>query len=460
MMQSKLEKLRKAFCEGHLRVRSVSPEGKVEWKRVIAVQRAEVSGESIHEIGTEVGTMILTGGHRVYVNFVDKVEAEQLKVGDLVQVVANEQVMRLQVMHNRKLSDRRYMYDLTAEDWHNFVLAKSKVLITNSPDRNYHFRPPAHEETIQQFNRVFGFIWEDSELGEFIERSLDMVISSPPRTPFANIDQFCQARPEWRTLLLTGAMGFALNALRYNWIADEFSLAPETLVQILLPDEKETNITLDALYSVCTSSQDGGEIGDAFKKGCLQVRSVTKDGHVIKCVVSDVLKHQTENKGAFQVTVEGGATVTATLDHSLFTLVQGEIVPIRTDNLKIGSTLVRIEGNGVNYKTVVQIIPVEALSISYDLSVPGPENFVLTNGILAHNSYSIGGVSLDLDKSSKYESAAASANEQFDKMLEKSKATVNVIRGLQQPRFGTGIRSSFGPYSGRGILNPRKFSGM
>lgn len=178
------------------------------------------------------------------------------------------------------------------------LMARLRILLRdNNPDRNYHFRPPTHEETVQQFSRVFGYIWEDIELQEYLERSLDTIIASPPRTPFSNVEQMVQSRPEWRTLLLTGAMGFALRALQYNWIADEFS-------------------------------------------------------------------------------------------------------------------------------------------------------------------YSIGGVSLDVEKSSKYESAASAASEQFDKELEKAKATINVVRGLQQPKFGTGIRSAFGPYVGRGVLSPRKFVGF
>jgi hypothetical protein len=171
------------------------------------------------------------------------------------------------------------------------------LLRDNNPDRNYHFRPPSRETTVKQYNRVFGYIWEDEELQEFIERSMDMVIASPPRTPFANIDQMCRARPEWRTLLLTGGMIHALQAVRINWIADEFD-------------------------------------------------------------------------------------------------------------------------------------------------------------------YSIGGVSLNLDKASKYEGALQSSTEQFDKQLEKAKATVNYVRGLQQPKFGVGIRSAFGPYTGAGVLTPRKFTGF
>lgn len=178
------------------------------------------------------------------------------------------------------------------------LMARLRILLRdNNPDRNYHFRPPTHEETVQQFSRVFGYIWEDVELQEYLLRSLDMISASPPRTPFASIDAMVAQYPEWRTLLLTGAMVHALNALRLNWIADEFN-------------------------------------------------------------------------------------------------------------------------------------------------------------------YSIGGVSLDLEKSSKYESAYQSASDQFDKQLEQGKATINVVRGLQQPRFGMGVRSAFGPHVGRGMLTPRKFIGF
>lgn len=171
------------------------------------------------------------------------------------------------------------------------------LLRDQNPDKFYKFRPPAHEETVNQFSRVFGYIWEDVELLEYLVTSLDMIVASPPRTPFSSIDQMAQTRPEWRTLLITGAMIYALQALQINWVADEFD-------------------------------------------------------------------------------------------------------------------------------------------------------------------YSIGGVSLTIDKSSKYESLKQGASDLFDKQLEKAKMTVKVIRGLQQPKYGAGIRSAFGPYVGRGVLAPRKFLGV
>jgi len=178
------------------------------------------------------------------------------------------------------------------------MIARLRIMLRdNNPDRNYHFRPPAHEETIRQFNRVFGFIWEDYELQEFVQNGLDMVTAAPPRTPIPNCDILMQTRPEWRTLVLNGAMMYALSAMMLNWIVDEFD-------------------------------------------------------------------------------------------------------------------------------------------------------------------YSIGGVSLGIEKSSKYEAAFQAIKDQFDSQLERAKATVKIIAGLQQPRFGIGIRSSFGPFVGSGVLSPRKFVGF
>jgi len=286
-----------AFILGQLRVRSVSPEGAVEWQPIRDVSRAEVGPENIWEGSTEFGVFTLTGGHRVFVSPTHKVEMESLRFTSHVLGVLGESIGTPQVLRIQEVGPRKYMYDLTADKWHNFVLHRSKVVVSNSPDRNYHFRPPAHEETVTQFNKVFGFIWEDAELDEYLQRAMDQVTAAPPRTPFQNLDQFVQTRPEWRTLLLNGAMMHALFAVMLNWISDEFD-------------------------------------------------------------------------------------------------------------------------------------------------------------------YSIGGVSLTIEKSSKYESAYSAIKDSWESQLERAKQTVKIISGLQQPRYGIGIRSSFGPYTGAGVLTPAKFIGF
>lgn len=201
------------------------------------------------------------------------------------------------------------------------------------------------------------------------------------------------------------------------------------------------------------------KVRESFNSGDLKVRSVPSNGEVQWLPVKDVLQHKTAHKRAFQVTTTL-ASVVVTEDHSLFLESSGELLPIQASALKVGDALALVHEGQVIGLPITSVNEVDSLIVSYDLSVPGPENFVLTNGIVAHNSYSIGGVSLDLDKASKYEGAASSMSEQFDKMLEKAKATVNFTKGLQQPRYGMGIRSAFGPYSGRGVLSPRKFVGL
>jgi len=181
------------------------------------------------------------------------------------------------------------------------LVSSLRVLLRdNNPARNYHFLPPAGEESVNRLNRVFGYIWENEELIEYLRVSLDIINMYPPRTFYSTLEQLMSQNAGWRSLVLTGAMVYALQALSLNWIADEFG-------------------------------------------------------------------------------------------------------------------------------------------------------------------YSIGGVSLDLEKSSKYQSMADAIDGRFKEMLSAdtgAKATVKIIRGIQQSKYGVGIRSTFGPSVGRGALTPRRFIGF
>ena len=79
------------------------------------------------------------------------------------------------------------------------------------------------------------------------------------------------------------------------------------------------------------------------------------------------------------------------------------------------------------------------------------------NWIANEFDYSIGGISLSVEKSSKYEGMKSNAEDQWDKLTEAKSRTTKYMRGLSQPRFGQGVRSAFGPYVGRGVLSPRNF---
>ena len=73
--------------------------------------------------------------------------------------------------------------------------------------------------------------------------------------------------------------------------------------------------------------------------------------------------------------------------------------------------------------------------------------------------YSISGVSLSIEKSSKYESMKRNFYEEADKSQELAKRSIKIIRGLKQPRYGIGISSSLGPYSKPGVQSRRNFAG-
>lgn len=184
----------------------------------------------------------------------------------------------------------------TYTDSEQAMIDKLRIMLRdNDPDRNYHFRPPTHEEDIGAYNQVFGFVWEDDELLEYLERALDFWNMMPPETEdLCTIDLLVQKKPAWRTAVLMQAIAHALMALSINWVQDEFD-------------------------------------------------------------------------------------------------------------------------------------------------------------------YSIGGISLSIEKSSKFESLKNNAESQFDKATEAKARTTKFIRGLKQARFSPGVKSAFGPHLGRGQIGPRRF---
>ena len=79
------------------------------------------------------------------------------------------------------------------------------------------------------------------------------------------------------------------------------------------------------------------------------------------------------------------------------------------------------------------------------------------NWIVDEFDYSIGGISLSIDRSSKYEGLKSSAEQMWQQSVEAKARTTKYLRGLKQPKYGVSIRSAFGPHVGRGVLAPRNF---
>lgn len=132
------------------------------------------------------------------------------------------------------------------------MIGKLRLLLRDQhPDKFYHFRPPEAEGNIGAYNQVFGQIWEDAELLEYLERGLDWWNMFPPSTPDLNtIDKLCAEKSVWRTAILWEAITHACFALATNWVADEFSLISSTSILVVLPDGREVDATIGELYDL------------------------------------------------------------------------------------------------------------------------------------------------------------------------------------------------------------------
>lgn len=96
------------------------------------------------------------------------------------------------------------------------------ILRDANPDRNYRFRPPESAKFIQGQTQVFGFIWEDEELLEFLYMAVDDFNSRPPVTGI-EISNLWGSERRWRTSIIMRAAAFACFAIAMTWISNEFT---------------------------------------------------------------------------------------------------------------------------------------------------------------------------------------------------------------------------------------------
>lgn len=135
------------------------------------------------------------------------------------------------------------------------MINRLRILLRDqNPDRNYRFMPPEHEADIGAYNQVFGFVWEDYELLEYLARGLDWWNMFPPETEYLNtIDKLWRQKPAWRTAIYWAAMSHALMALSINWIHNEFSVLGESEITVHLPDGRSRTLTIEELHDICSS---------------------------------------------------------------------------------------------------------------------------------------------------------------------------------------------------------------
>jgi hypothetical protein len=142
------------------------------------------------------------------------------------------------------------------------------MLRDNNPDRNYRFRPPENEKFIQGQTQVFGFIWEDEELLEYLYMAVDDFNSRPPVTGI-NIDNLWSGERRWRTTILIRAASFACFAIAMTWIANEFSIDGKELITVQDKDGNEYSLTARELFDMMYGDKLQ-EITDKAKKEIME----------------------------------------------------------------------------------------------------------------------------------------------------------------------------------------------
>jgi very-short-patch-repair endonuclease len=198
-------------------------------------------------------------------------------------------------------------------------------------------------------------------------------------------------------------------------------------------------------------------IKESFFSGSLKVRAmVDKESKPQWVPINNILRHITPHKKMIRVITSIGS-VGVTEDHSLFYWNTKD--PIKTSDLKIGDLIVGLPGWEFEALKILGIEDLPPEGHTYDVSVPGIENAVLDSGILVHNTYSISGISLDLEKSSKYQSMKDEFIAEYDKLVEANKLSIKIIKGLRQFRYGVGITSALGPLSRPGVQSRRNLLG-
>jgi len=128
------------------------------------------------------------------------------------------------------------------------------LLRDNNPDKNYSFRPPASEKFVQGQTQVFGFIWEDEELLEYLYMAVDDFNTYPPTTSIEVGDLWSSMR-RWRTAILLRAAAFACFAIALNWIMDEFSLKSSELIRVQDDSGEEYIFPIKDLFDLLYADQ-------------------------------------------------------------------------------------------------------------------------------------------------------------------------------------------------------------
>lgn len=173
----------------------------------------------------------------------------------------------VQVAQKFNIVDTNVVVAITETPSVDLLIKRLRVLLRdNNPDRNYKFRPSASEKFMQTQTQVFGYIFENSELEEYLNMAVDDFNSRPPVTGIVLEDM----PDRWRTAILLRAGAFAMFAITLNWISEEFSLESNELLVVKDKKGKTHKLTVKELFDI-TYGEKLREIDEQVKKEIIEL---------------------------------------------------------------------------------------------------------------------------------------------------------------------------------------------
>jgi hypothetical protein len=216
--------IKKAFEENKLLIKSCSLNGEIQYRNIVDVLRHETISKDIYNVKIKSFVnfikyllflqkpLKITEDHNLFVLKNDKLEpVKPDKTLNKIVVLKNNKLQQVDVKI-KKTKKRKYMYDLSVEINHNFLL-ENNILVCNS------FSPPTPEQTIAGFTKTRGFRWSDDSLYMHLVQACNYINLIPPDTAYT----LGTLPGAWQPLVLLQAMTYALYDLAILWMNEEFT---------------------------------------------------------------------------------------------------------------------------------------------------------------------------------------------------------------------------------------------
>jgi len=208
-------KIKDAFKQQTLFVKSVASNGEIQLKQIIDVLKHYVPYKNIHKIVLEnLQEVIVTEDHSIYV-YDEMKSIVKVKPSDFPQEILIEkdnEIVLEKVLQNDIVKSKEYMYDLSVLDNQNFIL-QSKILVSNS------FASPSSDATIAGFTNCRGYRWPDEQLANHLMQAMNYINLYAPISCF----DICQLPCLLEDLVLQEAMIYAFYDMASLWINEEFN---------------------------------------------------------------------------------------------------------------------------------------------------------------------------------------------------------------------------------------------